>query len=119
MLNSVFLFVSVFSLNLLPNQAVVPPSPKILKGQGVIVLPEKMKGALNKFNSNFAVWRVEDYAPTIANADQYRDDARVAPFAVIVDVNKDGVLDVILDGHDNQKALLIGVISNREGYSVV
>jgi hypothetical protein len=91
----------------------------ILKGNKGIVLPEQMKEAINQFNPKFAVWQIGDYAPKIANDDQYRNQARIAPFAVIVDINKDGILDVILDGHDHRKALLIGVISNKGAYRVI
>jgi hypothetical protein len=38
---------------------------------------------------------------------------------LILDANRDSVLDVILDGHDKQKSILIGVISNKGDYRVL
>ncbi|HKX28164.1 MAG TPA: hypothetical protein VJ302_10750 [Blastocatellia bacterium] len=119
MLNLFLILTSIISLGVIPNQAAAPQSPRILKGLGGLVLPEKMKAAVNKFNPKFAVWRLQDYAPQIARGDQYAKPASCAPFAVIVDVNKDGILDVILDGHDDQKKLLIGVVSDKQGYRVI
>jgi hypothetical protein len=119
MINTIFLFLSFIPLNLISTQSATSQSPRILKDKGGIFLPEKMKEAVNKFNPNFKVWRVEDYAPTIANDIQYKDQLLIAPFALIVDANKDGVLDVILDGHDNQKAIMICVVSSKGSYRVV
>ena len=36
-----------------------------------------------------------------------------------MDVNKDGKLDVILDGHDNNQAMLICIISSNTKYNVL
>jgi hypothetical protein len=119
MINTIFLFLFFIPLNLISTQPATSQSPRILKDKGGIFLPEKMKEAVNKFNPNFKVWRVEDYAPAIANNIQYKDQLLIAPFALIVDANKDGVLDVILDGHDNQKAIMICVVSSKGSYRVV
>jgi len=142
MLNKKFLFLSIFSLGLTlayaasfqwtsakvlrfqraeETQPTPLQSPKILKEQGTIVLPEKMKAAINKFNPGFKIWTLNDYSPQIAKDDSYypKDDPFRAPFALIVDANKDGVFDVILDGHDNQKAILLGVVSNKEDYKAL
>jgi hypothetical protein len=93
--------------------------PVINKDQGVIVLPKKMKKAIENFNPDFEMWKLEDYAPTILNADHQKDSPQKLPFALIVDANKDNVPDVILDGHDKEKSLLIGVISKGNGYRVL
>jgi hypothetical protein len=94
-------------------------SPVINKDQGIIVLPQKMKKAIERFNPDFEMWKLEDYTPTIVNEDQQKDNLRKLPFALIVDANKDNVPDVILDGHDNKRALLIGVISENDEYRVL
>ncbi len=97
-----------------PNQ-----HPVIDKDQGVIVLPQKMKKAIENFNPDFEMWKSEDYTPTILNEDHQKDSPQKLPFALIVDANKDNVPDVILDGHDKKKSLLIGVISKGNGYRVL
>jgi hypothetical protein len=129
MSNKKFLFPSVFFLCLISACAVsiqwasakisrsqrateLVQSPKILKEQGSIVLPEKMKAAIRKFNPNFKTWTSNDYTPLIANEFH-------PPFALIVDANRDGALDIILDGHDNQTAILIGVVSYKGDYKVI
>jgi len=94
-------------------------SPVIKKDQGIIVLPQKMKKAIKNFNPDFEMWKLEDYSPTILNDDHQKDNPRKLPFALIVDANKDNIPDVILDGHDKEKALLIGVISENDEYRVL
>ena len=109
------LFVSFTACSFAPsNQA-----PVINKDQGIIVLPPKMKKAIQGFNPDFEMWKLEDYSPKILNDDHQKDNPRKLPFALIVDANKDKVPDVILDGHDKEKALLIGVISENDEYRVL
>ena len=91
-------------------------TPVIKKDQGIIVLPKKMKKAIENFNPDFETWKLEDYSPTIVNDDHQKDNPRKLPFALIVDANKDNIPDVILDGHDKGRALLIGVISENDEY---
>jgi hypothetical protein len=93
--------------------------PVIKKDQGIIVLPQKMKKAIEAFNPDFEMWKLEDYTPTILNEDHQKDSPQKLPFALIVDANKDHVPDVILDGHDKEKSLLIGVISKEDDYRVL
>ena len=94
-------------------------SPVINKDQGIIVLPQKMKKAIEAFNPDFEMWKFEDYTPPVVNDDHEKDNPRKLPFALIVDANKDNIPDVILDGHDKEKALLIGVISENDEYRVL
>jgi len=65
------------------------------------------------------MWKFEDYTPQVVNDDHQKDNPRKLPFALIVDANKDNIPDVILDGHDKKKALLIGVISEKDEYRVL
>jgi hypothetical protein len=94
-------------------------APVINKEQGIIVLPQKMKKAIEAFNPDFEMWKLEDYTPTILNEDHQKDSPQKLPFALIVDANKDNVPDVILDGHDKETFLLIGVISEKDEYRVL
>jgi len=94
-------------------------SPVIKKDQGIIVLPQKMKKAIENLDSDFEMWKLDDYTPTILNEDHQKDNRRKLPFALIVDANKDNMPDVILDGHDKERALLIGVISEKDEYRVL
>ena len=94
-------------------------APVINKDQGIIVLPPKMKKAVEAFNPDFEMWKLEDYTPTILKEDHQKDNPQKLPFALIVDANNDNIPDVILDGHDKKKCLLIGVISNNGGYQVM
>ena len=93
--------------------------PVINKDQGTIVLPQKMIQAIEAFNPDFEMWKMEDYTPTILHEDHQKENPQKLPFALIVDANKDNIPDVILDGHDKEKSLLIGVISNDGGYRVL
>lgn len=93
--------------------------PVIKKDQGIIVLPPKMKKAIENFNPDFEMWKTEDYTPKVVNDDPQKDNPRKLPFALIVDANKDNIPDVILDGHDKERFLLIGVISEKDEYRVL
>ena len=93
--------------------------PVINKDQGIIVLPPKMKKAIEASNPGFVMWKLEDYTPTILKEDHQKDNRRKLPFALIVDANEDNKPDVILDGHDSERALLIGVISKDDEYRVL
>jgi hypothetical protein len=81
--------------------------------------PQKMKKAIEAFNPDFEMWKIEDYTPKVVNDDPQKDNPRKLPFALIVDANKDNMPDVILDGHDKEKFLLIGVISEKDDYRVL
>jgi hypothetical protein len=94
-------------------------APVIKKDQGIIVLPSKMQKAIENFNPDFEMWKIEDYTPKVVNDDPQKDNPRKLPFALIVDANKDNIPDVILDGHDKEKFLLIGVISEKDEYRVL
>jgi hypothetical protein len=60
---------------------------------------------------------MKDFTPRIR--DSYKkSDLKESPFALIVDANNDGRLDVIIDGHDKKRDLLIGVVSDRDRYKV-
>jgi hypothetical protein len=93
--------------------------PVIKKDQGIIVLPPKMKKAIKAFNPDFVLWKTEDYTRKVVNDDPQKDNPKKLPFALIVDANKDNIPDVILDGHDKEKFLLIGVISEKDDYRVL
>jgi hypothetical protein len=93
--------------------------PVINKDQGIIVLPQKMKKAIEAFNPDFEMWKIEDYTPKVVNDDPQKDNPKKLPFALIVDANEDNIPDVILDGHDKKKFLLIGVISEKDDYRVL
>ena len=94
-------------------------TPVIKKDQGIIVLPAKMKKAIESFNPDFEMWNTEDYTPKVVNDDPQKDNPKKLPFALIVDANKDNIPDVILDGHDEGNYLLIGVISEKDEYRVL
>lgn len=92
--------------------------PRYDKETGTIVLAEPMMAALRGFNPRFKPWALKDYAPTILERFA-GDEAPGPPFAVITDANRDGAPDVILDGHDGARSLLLAVVSDRSAYEVV
>ena len=80
-------------------------------------LPDNIKKAIQEFDPDFRHWEFKDYTPRIRDSYK-RADPRESPFALIVDANQDGRLDVIIDGHDKKRDLLIGVVSDRDRYKV-
>jgi hypothetical protein len=80
-------------------------------------LSEKMKKAIREFDPDFLPWELKDYSPRIR--DSYKESGpHESPFALIVDANRDGKPDVIIDGHDKKKDLLIGIVSDHNKYKV-
>jgi hypothetical protein len=82
-------------------------------------IPEAMKKAIASFNPRFQSWTAADYSPAVRDGGSYKDLATRAPFALILDINRDGKDDLILDGRDDRSSLLIGVISKGSGYEAV
>ena len=109
------IFVSLAACSLSESNQI----PVIKKDQGIIVLPAKMKKAIEAFNPDFEMWKIEDYTPKVVNDDHQKDNPKKLPFALIVDANKDNIPDVILDGHDKETFLLIGVISEKDEYRIL
>lgn len=85
----------------------------------ILLLPKKMQSVIKKNYPNFVLWETSDYTNKIVNRLKKDKDFKRAPFALIADVNKDGILDVILDGHDNKSSLLICVLSQGNNYKTV
>ena len=84
-----------------------------------LTIPEAMKKALSAFNPRFQHWLAEDYCPEVRHGGPQSDLKVRAPFALIIDVNQDGTNDLILDGRDDRKSMLVAVVSKRGGYDVL
>lgn len=95
------------------------PSIAYVNGQYTLDLPERMKSALKKFNPAFEAWRTEDYTSAVIEDVKEDGNPNRAPFALIVNVNKDNIPDVIIDGHDKKNSLLICLISDKDDFKVI
>lgn len=82
-------------------------------------LPAAIKKALANFNPRFQTWKATDYAPEVRHGGHQEKLKNRAPFALVTDANGDGKADLILDGYDQQKSLLIGVVSKGSQYEVL
>ena len=80
------------------------------------LLNDEMSLALKTFNPRFEAWKPDDYLPAIQ---QSASEKKRLPYALILDVNKDKKNDIILDGHDDKNNLLLCLLSNSKGYSVI
>lgn len=121
-LNNLLLFIFVYMLSSCqslftnkPNKPVI----KVINDQYTIVLPNKIKKAIKNYNQQFTLWETKDYAPSIRKLILKENNDKIAPFGIIIDINNDGILDVILDGHDKKNVLLIAVISQLNDYNVI
>jgi hypothetical protein len=101
------------------NAQIDEPTIKCQGNKYVLVLPQEMEIAINKFNPHFKTWESEDYVDGACVSEKKDGRQKQAPFALIVDANKDGKRDIILDGHDGKECLLICVLSQQPGYVVV
>ena len=83
-----------------------------------LVLPPAIKKTLAQFNSRFKTWQATDYALEVRHGGHQEKFNNRAPFALITDINGDGITDLILDGHDDKKNLLLGIVSKASKYTV-
>ena len=83
---------------------------------GKLVLPAAAKTALLSKWPGFVVWESSDYSK---RSQQAAKDVKgvVGVSALIIDVNRDGRADVILDGHDAKESLLVGLVSDKERWT--
>ena len=117
---SVFLALSVFLVSS-PVSLAKPLAP-VVSRQGEVYalqLPAAVQKALAKFNPRFQPWKATDYAPEVRHGGHQEKLKNRAPFALVTDANGDGKADLILDGHDHRKSLLIGVVSKGSQYEVL
>lgn len=52
-------------------------------------------------------WVREDYE---------KPDSTDLPFALVADINNDGINDLVVDGHTETQRLVLGVLSSPQGY---
>ncbi len=93
-----------------------PPIIRNVNGEVVLELTPEMGSALQRFNRDFQPWKSADYSSRPVETSRRRPSAPQASFALIVDANKDGLPDVILDGHDNRHCLLVCLLSHGKEY---
>ena len=87
-------------------------------GNSVLTLSREMESALQRFKPGFKTWKSADYS--ISARKGFAGDSLQSrtPFALILDANKDGKPDVILDGHDDSNSLLLCLLSHEQDYIV-
>ncbi len=90
------------------------PIVRRVHGEHIIELPEKMQSALMNFSATFVPWKQSQYWPSgIAD---YPFSERQAPFAVVGDFNGDGILDVVLVGHDAGNDVAVALLSKGDSF---
>jgi len=80
------------------------------------VITPAMRKALDALAPGFAPWGTLDYTQAV------RKDAagrKAVPWALVLDVNGDGKTDLLLDGHDKTRSLLVCLVSKGAGYTAV
>ncbi|GEM_PF-2832011 len=96
-----------------PFRSAGGPVVSVENGAEKLSMPPPMEAALKAFNPEFRTWETSDFTPTVRSGGR---KARVqAVFALVLDVNGDGVPDAIVDGRDGREALLLGLISAKDG----
>lgn len=110
-------------LGMLANQASADPTkdddPGVVKQNGklVLILPEKMKTSLAAYDSTFHPWEFDDYTLTIRSDPDYSEYR--APFALITDVNADGIPDVIIDGRNGKELEMVCILSAEKDFKTI
>lgn len=83
---------------------------------GEPAVTDAMRKALDGTAPGFATWKTADYTPAV------RKDAaerKAVPWALELDVNGDGKTDLLLDGHDRKRSLLVCLVSKGTAYQAV
>ncbi len=121
MCRSTLVFVGLLTVfySVITADAAIALEPVINKQDAnwTLELPENIKKAILEFNPAFRPWELKDYSPRIRK-EYKKADPRESPFALIVDANHDGRADVIIDGHDKKRDLLVAVVSDHDQYKV-
>jgi hypothetical protein len=82
-----------------------------------LVLPKTMVDLLRDSIPSFKPWTIDHYSMEIR--DVYLFSHREAPWAVIGDFTGDGIVDVVVDGHDEARALRLAIISQDGRYRLL
>jgi hypothetical protein len=81
-----------------------------------LVMPSAMVDAIRKVAPGFVPWQMKDYLPRVRQT--FRGSgALAAPFAVISDINRDGVQDLVVDGHAKDQYVTVAVLSSGNGFA--
>lgn len=82
-----------------------------------IDIPERMREALKKWDSDFVLWRSTEYSPYLCL--NISTSPALALNAGLGDFNGDGLQDVVVAGHNDRSELLVVVLSQKNaGYKV-
>lgn len=88
------------------------------KGKNLrLVLPPKMKTALDTYDPNFKIWKMSQFLPSYLRG--YKITSHQAPFAVIGDFNGDGILDVALFGYSAKTSYVVVFLSTGDQFKVI
>ncbi len=79
-------------------------------------LGDEVAAALRAFNPRFEIRSAEEYTPTVRAVAAASDRT---PFMLHLDLNRDGVVDFVVDGHDDRQSMLVGLLSEQDGYRVI
>jgi hypothetical protein len=101
------------------NATLTAPLPRIEgRAEGpVLVLPAEMKRALRKAIPGFRPWRQSDYSVDIVQSVPPTDSS--ALFAAVGDMNGDGRTDVVVQGHDSTRAMLVALMTEADSVRVL
>ncbi len=93
-----------------------PPLQIVRNGDALIlIMPAEVSAAISKVAPDFSPWQLKDYLPRVQE-EFGKIQKGVAPFAIIVDINHDGLKDLVVEGHTPKEAFTIAVLSTRNGY---
>lgn len=81
-------------------------------------LPDSVKEAYKKWDSDFIIWKSSEYSPLMCQRVQVSES--VALNAVLGDFNKDAVIDTVVVGHNKTHEFLVAAVSQRDSrYQVI
>ncbi|MFA6583064.1 MAG: hypothetical protein WCS77_02100 [Elusimicrobiaceae bacterium] len=98
------------------SPGLLPPSELKSEYFDELKLPRALEKIVTVHNKNFKMWGLEDYsAEELKN---YHYSAKSLPFIVKGDFNDDGIDDVVVAGHDNDRNIVLALLSSPTGYMV-
>ncbi len=81
-----------------------------------LVMPDVVKAAIEQVAPGFRPWQLKDYIVWVRE-DFEKPDSTTLPFAVVADINNDGINDLVVDGRTQSDNLMVAVLSSPHGYT--
>jgi hypothetical protein len=89
----------------------------LIQGKEVqINLPHEAYEAIKKWNSQFSVFDMQDFSPSVI---QLFEEDKTAPMAFIGDVEGSGKNGIVLFGEDDKRQYVVAVVAHKKEWKII